>query len=174
MSALIVAPAAAARQWTNSLSLMVGLASILGALAGAGGALLSSFASGIPTGPTIVLIATSTVGFSLLAAPERGLASRFVRDIRTRRRVHADGVLADLYALACQHPGRTGHPHPVAVLKAMQSTRGGVERSLQRLEADGWAREARPGEWSLTTAGVARAREWYRTEFGAESPPATE
>ena len=94
MSALIVAPAAAARQWTNSLSVMVGLAGVLGAIAGAGGALLSSFASGIPTGPTIVLIATGAVGFSLLAAPERGLASRLVRDLRTRRRVLSDGVLA--------------------------------------------------------------------------------
>lgn len=172
MSALIVAPAAAARQWTNSLSVMVGLAGVLGAIAGAGGALLSSFASGIPTGPTIVLIATGAVVFSLLAAPERGLASRLVRDARTRRRVRADGVLADLYALACQHPGRTGHPHPVAVLKAMHSTNGGVERSLRRLEADGWAREARPGEWSLTTAGAARAREGFRAEFEADAPPA--
>ena len=170
MSALIVAPAAAARQWTNSLSVMVGLAGVLGAIAGAGGALLSSFASGIPTGPTIVLIATSAVGFSLLAAPERGLASRLVRDVRTRRRVRADGVLADLYALACQHR-RTGHPHPVAVLKAMQRTNGGVERSLRRLEADGWAREARPGEWSLTTAGVARARERFRANFGVDAAP---
>ena len=171
MSALIVAPAAAARQWTNSLSVMVGLAGVLGAIAGAGGALLSSFASGIPTGPTIVLIATGAVIFSLLAAPERGLASRLVRDVRTRRRVRADGVLADLYALACQHPGRTGHPHPVAVLRAMQRTTVGVERSLRRLEATGWAREARPGEWSLTTAGVARARENFRAKFGADAPP---
>ena len=171
MSALIVAPAAAARQWTNSLSVMVGLAGVLGAIAGAGGALLSSFASGIPTGPTIVLIATGAVGFSLLVAPERGLASRLVRDVRTRRRVRADGVLADLYALACQHPGRTGHPHPVAVLRAMQRTTVGVERSLRRLEATGWAREARPGEWSLTTAGVARARESFRAKFGADAPP---
>ncbi|MDE0082726.1 MAG: metal ABC transporter permease [Gammaproteobacteria bacterium] len=173
MSALIVAPAAAARQWTNSLSVMVALAGVLGAIAGAGGALLSSFASGIPTGPTIVLIATGAVGFSLLAAPERGLASRLVRDLRTRRRVQSDGVLADLYALACQHPGRTGHPHPVAVLKAMQRTRGGVERSLRRLEADGWAREVQPGEWSLTTAGLARARDGFRAELGADAPPVT-
>ena len=73
MSALIVAPAAAARQWTNSLSVMVGLAGVLGAIAGAGGALLSSFASGIPTGPTIVLIATGAVG--LLAARCSGAGS---------------------------------------------------------------------------------------------------
>lgn len=172
MSALIVAPAAAARQWTNSLSVMVGLAGVLGAIAGAGGALLSSFASGIPTGPTIVLIATGAVGVSLLAAPERGLASRLVRDLGMRRRVRAESVLADLYALACQHPGRTGHPHPVAVLKAMQRAEGGVERSLRRLEADGWAREARPGEWSLTASGMARARAGFRAEFGADAPPA--
>ena len=169
MSALIVAPAAAARQWTNSLATMVVLAGILGAVSGAGGALVSSAGSGIPTGPTIVLIATAAVGISLLAAPERGLGSRFVRDLRTRRSVRAEGVLGDLYALAAQHPERLEHPHPIAVLEAMQSNLGGVERSLRRLESSGWAREARPREWSLTPAGAEHARERFQPESGARA-----
>ncbi len=164
MSALIVAPAAAARQWTNSLATMVILAGILGAVSGTGGALLSSAGSGIPTGPTIVLIATGAVGISLLAAPERGLGSRLFRDLRTRRSVRAEGVLGDLYALAAQHPERIEHPHPIAVLEAMQPNLGGVERSLRLLESSGWAREARPGDWSLTPAGAERARERFQPE----------
>ena len=42
MSAMVVAPAAAARQWTNRLGVMVFLAAIFGALAGVTGAVLSS------------------------------------------------------------------------------------------------------------------------------------
>ena len=171
MSALIVAPAAAARQWTNSLATMVVIAGLVGAVSGAGGALLSSAGSGIPTGPTIVLIATGAVGISLLAAPERGLGAGLVRDFRTRRRVGAEGVLADLYALAAQHPERFEHPHPVAVLETMQSNGRGVERSLRLLESRGWAREARPGEWSLTPAGAERARERFQPERGARAAP---
>ena len=55
MSAMIVAPAAAARQWTDRLGVMVAIAAFFGALAGVGGALVSSLTARLPTGPTIVL-----------------------------------------------------------------------------------------------------------------------
>src|SRR5690606_34652657 len=42
MSAMVIAPAAAARQWTNSLSVMVLLSALFGAIAGVTGALISS------------------------------------------------------------------------------------------------------------------------------------
>jgi manganese/zinc/iron transport system permease protein len=159
MSALVVAPAAAARQWTDSLSVMVILAGVLGGLAGAGGAAVSALGGGIPTGPTIVLLATSVVGVSLLLAPDRGLASGILRGYRTRRRVLADTVLADLYTLAVQHGETTDHPHAVAVLRTMQPGRKGVRRSLRTLEERGWAREVNQGEWCLTPTGVTRARD---------------
>jgi hypothetical protein len=44
MSAMVVAPAAAARQWTNSLGVMVVLAGAFGALAGVSGAVISGAA----------------------------------------------------------------------------------------------------------------------------------
>ena len=47
MSAMLVAPAVAARQWTNKLSLMMFLAACFGALAGVSGTIISSSASRI-------------------------------------------------------------------------------------------------------------------------------
>lgn len=79
MSAMIVAPAAAARQWTDHLGRMVLLSSFFGALAGAAGTLLSSAASGLSTGPTIVLCASAIVLFSILFAPNRGLLANWIR-----------------------------------------------------------------------------------------------
>lgn len=76
MSAMIVAPAAAARQWTDRLGVMVGLAAAFGALSGVSGALLSSTTANLPTGPTIVLCVGVVVVVSLLLAPHRGLAWR--------------------------------------------------------------------------------------------------
>lgn len=73
MSAMIVAPAAAARQWTNRLGVMVLLAAFFGALAGAGGATISSTTERMPTGPTIVVCISAIVVVSLLIAPNRGL-----------------------------------------------------------------------------------------------------
>ena len=85
MSAMLVAPAVAARQWTNRLRLMVFLAGCFGALAGVSGTIISSTASRIPTGPTIVLCATVVVGISIAFAPNRGLVWDRIRHRRNRR-----------------------------------------------------------------------------------------
>ena len=65
MSALIVAPATAARQWTHRLGIMVFLAAGFGAFSGIAGTVLSDQLSSpgriVPTGPTIVLCAVAAV-----------------------------------------------------------------------------------------------------------------
>jgi manganese/zinc/iron transport system permease protein len=76
MSALVVAPGAAARQWTDRLGRMVALAAVFGGLSGVAGTLLSDQLRHVPTGPTIVLCATAIVIGSLLFAPRRGLMWR--------------------------------------------------------------------------------------------------
>ena len=85
MSAMLVAPAVAARQWTDRLRLMVFLAACFGALAGVSGTIISSTASRIPTGPTIVLCATVVVALSIAFAPNRGLVWDRIRHQRNRR-----------------------------------------------------------------------------------------
>ena len=73
MSAMIVAPAAAARQWTDRLGVMVALSALFGAVAGVAGTALSSLGSGLSTGPVIVLCISVIAAFSLLFAPNRGI-----------------------------------------------------------------------------------------------------
>ena len=73
MSAMVVAPASAARQWTNRLAIMVCLAALFGAIAGVTGAIISSTTTRIPTGPMIVVCASVIFLFSLAFAPNRGL-----------------------------------------------------------------------------------------------------
>ncbi len=85
MSAMLVAPAVAARQWTDRLNLMVILAGCFGALAGVSGTIISSTATRIPTGPTIILCATVVVGLSITFAPNRGLLWNSIRQRRSRR-----------------------------------------------------------------------------------------
>lgn len=97
MSAMLVAPAVAARQWTNKLSVMMSLAAGFGALAGVGGTIISSSASRIPTGPTIVLCATVVVGFSIVLAPNRGLLWDWFRHQRNKHKlkITANQLLKD-------------------------------------------------------------------------------
>ncbi len=89
MTALLVAPAAAARQWTDRLGRVVLLAGALGAISGVAGTvashLLSTPRATVPTGPTIVLCATLLVVASLLFGTARGLA----RGSRARPRLVA-------------------------------------------------------------------------------------
>jgi manganese/zinc/iron transport system permease protein len=70
MSALLVAPAVAARQWTDRLGTMVVLAGGLGGISGAAGTLISDALSkpgeAVPTGPTIVLCVTFIVAVSFV------------------------------------------------------------------------------------------------------------
>jgi manganese/zinc/iron transport system permease protein len=77
--AVLVAPAAAARQWTDSLAVMVGLAALFGGMSGVGGTLISSLGRGLATGPIIVLCNTAIVLISLMLAPNRGLLWKWTR-----------------------------------------------------------------------------------------------
>ena len=74
MSALVVAPAVAARQWTGSLGAMFWLAGAIGAGSAIVGALVSAQVSGLATGPLVVLVATAVVAVAL--ATSRGRPAR--------------------------------------------------------------------------------------------------
>jgi manganese/zinc/iron transport system permease protein len=151
MSALVIAPAAAARQWTNSLGVMVFLAAGFGAASGITGAVISAGVQNLPTGPTIVLAATSLVLVSMTLAPERGLVWAAVQRRRQRSQLRTDAVLADLYALAGQHD--TEHAHDITVLETMRAGRADVPRTLRVLEERGLARRDAAGGWLITPEG---------------------
>lgn len=163
MSAMIVAPAAAARQWTDKLHFMVLLGGLFGALSGVGGTLISSSAERLPTGPVIVLCVSAIVLFSMLFATNRGLVWNWIRSQRNRRTLRARAVLADLNTLARQHPGQE-HGHSVAVLRAMSPNPDGVPDALRRLRERGHAHEVSHDLWALTEAGQAEARSNMKDE----------
>lgn len=157
MSAMIVAPAAAARQWTDRLGMMVVLSAVFGALAGVTGATASGTVARLPTGPTIVVCISAVVLGSLLFAPNRGILWNRIAQRQTRRRLRAEAVLLDLAMLAAQHAD-PHHGHPVAVLRAMNPGRAGLDQALEDLASRGWVRKTGPDEWALTDEGAAAAR----------------
>lgn len=76
MSAMLIAPAVAARQWTKRLWVMVLLSAIFGAVSGVVGTALSSLYAKLPTGPAIVVCVSVFVLVSVLFAPGRGVIYR--------------------------------------------------------------------------------------------------
>jgi manganese/zinc/iron transport system permease protein len=85
MSAMIVAPAAAARQWTDRLGWMVVLSGLFGAVAGVTGTAISGLASGLSTGPVIVLCISAIAAASLLFGSSRGIVWAWIRRQRNRQ-----------------------------------------------------------------------------------------
>ena len=162
MSAMIIAPAAAARQWTDRLWVMMGLAAFFGAVSGVGGVLSSGLVPHLPTGPVIVLFISAIVVFSLLFAPNRGLAFRMMRQWRSGQQFRVDAVLVDMYRLASQHE-TVDHPHSEQVLNAMS---GNARRTLHLLETLGLAQRIDDEHWGLTESGTERARGLVEKRWG--------
>jgi manganese/zinc/iron transport system permease protein len=89
VSAMLIAPAIAARQFTDRLSRLFWLSAFFGALSGFFGNVLSvesslyfsheNYSLSFPTGPMIVLVSCILCLFSLLFAPKRGVVFRLIR-----------------------------------------------------------------------------------------------
>lgn len=69
MSTMLIAPAVAARQWTNRLNPMIILAATLCSCSCIMGSYISSLFDRMPTGPVIVVLLSMIVLFSLFCAP---------------------------------------------------------------------------------------------------------
>ena len=77
MVSMLIAPAAAARQWTSNLKSMIILSAIFGGLSGIIGSMISSTTEGMSTGPVIVITITAILGISLLFSPKQGYLFKY-------------------------------------------------------------------------------------------------
>lgn len=161
MVAMLIAPAAAARQWVTSLGGMVLLSAGFGVVAGVTGALVSAGARGLATGPVIVLLASALVLVSILLAPGRGLVWARLRALDRRRGLEAERVLLTLQGLAAAHDD-PGYRSESGMLDAFHGT--STRRALRHLAARGLIREVRHApeptpHWELTGTGRTAATE---------------
>ncbi len=161
MSAMIIAPAAAARQWTNHFGVMMLIAMMLGSLSGIAGSLLSVSTSNLPTGPTIVVCAASLVVVSMLFAPKRGIIWQRVRQGIQNQKLKSEALLLDLFELAKSHDSYE-YPHKETALQVIRPYSGSPRRHLRTLEGKGLVRMHSNGMWALTPDGVQECNELLR------------
>jgi len=83
MSAMVIAPASAARQWTNQLGKMVMISAMVGATSGIIGVMISATYPKVPTGPLIVIVMSVLVGLSLVFGTAQGLLSSRIKAKRS-------------------------------------------------------------------------------------------
>lgn len=156
MSAMLLAPAAAARQWTNSLATMVFLAAIFGAFSGVFGTAISASQNNLSTGPVIVLVAAVFVLISFIFSPSRGLLFRQIRFIKNRRDLQLHKTLSFMYDIAKTHED-IQHPHTIKILNNFQGfTKGTLQKLVDKnyVSIDGTM-------WSLTEEGYNSASNLY-------------
>ncbi|CAM3139496.1 metal ABC transporter permease [Streptobacillus felis] len=84
MTAMMVSPVVAAKQWSNKLNIVVIISAVFGAISGFVGSLVSSLNSTLPTGPIIVVVLSIFVIFSLLFSSKKGIIYRYIRKIKFR------------------------------------------------------------------------------------------
>lgn len=159
MSAMLLAPAAAARQWTNSLSKMVALAALFGAFSGVFGTAISASQNNLSTGPVIVLVAGVFVIFSFIFSPSRGLLFKQIRFIKNRRDLELHKTLAFMHNIAETHED-ISHPHAIRILNNFQ---GYTKKTLQKLVDRGYV-NLQGNMWSLTDLGFKTASNLYNQQ----------
>ncbi len=156
MSAMLLAPAAAARQWTNKLSTMIFIAAIFGAFSGVFGSAISASQNNLSTGPVIVLVASVFVLISFVFSPGRGLLFKQLRFRQNRRDLQLQKTLQFMYDIVKTHKD-ISHPHAIRILNNFQ---GFTKKSLQQLEEKQWITLSGQ-EWSLTQEGFIKAENLY-------------
>lgn len=158
MSAMLLAPAAAARQWTNNLAFMVFLAALFGAFSGVVGTGISATQNNLSTGPVIVLVASVFVIFSFIFSPGRGMLFKQIRLIKNRRDLQLKKTLQFMFGIAQTHEN-IAHPHAIKILNNFQ---GFTKKSLKRLEENEWITLSK-NKWAMTQKGYDEALTMFDT-----------
>jgi len=159
MSAMLIAPPVAARQFSNRLYVIFPLAGFFGILSGFLGNYLSITASyameannpglrlSLPTGPMIVMVATSICLLALFFAPERGLIVRAIRIARFRFKTLCENVMKTIWRL-------NGSEVDVKEISRFQCAGPlYLKFVLANLTYNGWLKKTSSKKYSMTHEG---------------------
>ncbi len=173
MSAMLIAPAAAARQYTNNFHIMLLLAGLFGVISGFFGNYISVELSqylairypgsrlAMPTGPTIVLVASSICFLSLLFAPGRGLLLRLMRVTYFRHRCIRENILKTLWRFDQDFDRDKNIPFE-HILQYQSVSRLYLHCILLSLIREGWLGKSQSNVYRLTSDGRKKASQIVR------------
>lgn len=157
MSAMLVAPAVAARQWSDRFAVVTALSAGFGVTGGVAGTFVSILGPSLATGPLVVLSLGAIALVSILGAPRHGIISEYLRTRRRRSRFRLEKTLAAMLALEGQH--RSGQrSHSAAAIQASIPDLDGVDGVVRELAHAGLAIGSQARGWRLTDSGAERAR----------------
>jgi manganese/zinc/iron transport system permease protein len=157
MAAILITPAAAARFWTDKITVMFLLASFFGAVSGLAGAYISYIAPAMPTGPWIVIVISVIAFISFFLAPRRGVLSRALKQNSIRKTINDENVLKALYQLGEESKDFFVQRSVDEIMRRRNFERKNLVAVLKRLRNQGYL-EQTGSLWGLTEAGKDRAQ----------------
>lgn len=164
MSAMLIAPPVAARQFTNRLPVLFFLSALFGVTSGFFGNYLSveltrlltwhypSVRLALPTGPMIVVVASTICLVSLLFAPERGLLLRLYRIVVFRYRCVCENILKGIWRIDPKAPVLFQQ-----IAKYQDVSPLYLKAVLWHLRYQGWIEDVEGGKYQLTHEGELHA-----------------
>ena len=150
MSGMLIAPAVAARFYTDRFSLFLLLSGLFGFLSGLLGSILSVEAA-LPTGPVIVCVGALFALTALFFAPKKGLVGRLIRVLRFRLRCIEENILKTIWKKAAISFSELSEMHPSYWLSFL----------LRRLHRQGWLMKGK-GIYALSPDGTRKASQIVR------------
>ncbi len=159
MSALLIAPAASARYWTNRLSIMVVLAALFGMFSSVIGVMLSTMKNNMPTGPWIVFALFTFTLLTLLFAPKKGWFSIKRRNNSNQKKITEENLLKTFYQL--KEDGNSEVSFHDFLEKRAVDTHS-LERDLKRMVKNGFLTKKNK-TFTLTESGKTEAARILRS-----------
>lgn len=157
MAAILITPAAAARFWTDKITIMVLLASAFGAFSGLSGAYISFVAPAMPTGPWIVIVISMIAFISFFFAPKRGVVYRLIRQRTIHRTINNENVLKVMYQLGEENKNFFIPRHLDEIIRRRKYEKNTLQTILRRLLHHGYV-EQTGSLWSLSGEGKNKAQ----------------
>lgn len=157
MAAMLITPAAAARFWTERLSVMLLLASIFGAFSGIMGAFISYTAPAMPTGPWIVIVISLVAMFSIFFAPRKGIIVKAVKQYRIQRQLLEENLLKSFYKIGELTEDFKSARRDEEINEIRRFSHSQLKNGLSRLYGQGFIRK-KAGKWSLTSDGLRKGQ----------------
>jgi Mn-dependent DtxR family transcriptional regulator len=137
ISAMLITPAASAYLLTNRMHKMLWIAVVLGVISSVLGAFFSFLGSNLPTGPCMVVAASSIFLVTVLFAPLHGIIPRWIRQSRRVRRAESENALKAVYSLLEQNQPTSGSISISDLSTRIRSAPNHVARVAARLAFEG-------------------------------------
>lgn len=169
ISAMLIAPPVAARQFTNKLSVLFILSGLFGLLSGFLGNYFSvtitdflrlKYPSAriiLPTGPMIVIVASTICLFALLFAPKKGIVVRALRIGKFKYKCLGENLLKAIW-----RSNKEGQMSLEQLHQELAASKFSLFFVLRGMVSNGWLKKNSNHTYSLTKEGALRAAKIVR------------